>query len=274
MTTTTKKSKEAPKEVHIDLTPIAEIATGIKNAKKKVASLKVESAEQCVEASKILIDIAKLRRIATKKYKERKDPVLEVSRTIDANRNEALTMIKALEDSVSAMIKRFRETEAAARAAIDEEKRKLAEQDAQQRRAQQEASIRAAAANAANPNVRALLEKQADAFANAHTIIEPIEPEQAPQTLAKGLHERGNAHAAVDRLDLLVLQVAAQTMLTMNPPEEVSVWLRVFNPNTQATMACLQPAMPHLNTLAKNIGATDLALEGVRVVEDSTFVAR
>jgi len=274
MTTTTKKAAVVPQEFTIDLKPDAEIAKGITNAKKKVKGIKIETAEDCVEASKVLADVAKLRRACVARYKKHKAPLLNASRTIDANRNAALEAIGTLEAELSRLIKAFRETEAAARAAVEEEKRKQQEIDAAARKENQVASIRAAAENATDANVRALLEKQAEVVANAHTIIEPIEPEEKPQTLAAGVHEREAAHAAVDRLDLLVLQVAAQTMLSMEPPPEVAAWLAVFNPNVQATLSCLQPAMPHLNKLAKNIGAADLKLEGVRVVEDSSFVAR
>jgi tRNA U55 pseudouridine synthase TruB len=261
-------------DITIDLTPDKEIEKGITSARKKIKSLKVSTAEECVAASKILADVAKLRRIAVKRYKERKAPVLDVSRRIDDNRNEALNAIAQLESTITTLIRAFRETEALARAAVEEAKRKQQEVEAAQRKEQQLASIRAAADSTPNESVKSLLEKQLAVLANAHTIIEPIEPEEAPQTLAQGVHERENAHAAIDDFEKLVLQVAAGMMAKFGPPPEVRTFLDLFRPNAQATLSCLQPAMPHLNKLAKNIGATDLALEGVRVEADSTFVAR
>ena len=282
MKKTTKTTTEVPQEFTVSLLPEPDIAKSINNARKKIAKLTVESAEDCVEASKVLADVAKLRRITVKRYKEIKDPVLNASRAIDSNRNAALAMIATLEASVSALIRQFRETQAKAAAAIEEQQRKALEESAAQRKQEQIDQIRAAAEATNDANVRKLLEHQAGVVEKAHTIIEPIEPVAMPSTLADGVHEREHSHAAVDDFRKLVLQVAASIMLedpfsdfALHNPDAETVYrfLQGFKPNAQSTIACLAPAMPHLNRLARNL-PVDLALEGVRVEKDSSFVAR
>lgn len=247
----------------------------VADAAEAVKGLKVDTAEQCVTASRTLKGVAKLRREIEGEYKKKRQPHIDAQREIIAE-EQALTRVLAIAESAcEGLIKAFRRKEAEERATKEQQEREQREADARAEAQLRADQLRAAAASAPKA-VAKRLNAQADIVQNAQPVIDPVETPDAPQTLAEGVHTRKSHHAAVDDLKKLVLQIAAGIMLkeySASADPAMAAFLQTFKPSAQATMALLLPRMPELNALAKSF-PTDLELQGVRAVEDEGFVAR
>lgn len=235
----------------------------------------INSAQTSVHASAALADAAKLKREIEAEYKRRREPHVKAQREIIAEEKSFTTKLDQAVQNVAKMIRAFQQKEAAERAAKEAAERKRREDEARAEAQLRADQLRAAAATSSK-TVAKRLEAQADMIANAQPVIDPIVIEDAPRTLAAGVHSRNNVHAAVDNATALMLQVAAGVMLKQyggaNDPH-IAAFLSVFKPNAQATADLVMPCMPKLNKLA-NAFPSDLELEGVRVENDESFVAR
>jgi colicin import membrane protein len=248
----------------------------VKAIGEKVVGLKIDTAAQCVEASKTLTEAQVLRREITKVYKDRREFHVREQRRIIAEEKSLTDLLKITETAVSELIKSFQRKDAEQRAEKEAKERATREEAARAEAQLRADQLRVAAAAAPSKAVARRLEAQAAIVESAQPVIDPIQVEDAPQTLAPGVHGRKSVHAAVDDLRALALQIAAGIMLKEyggNTDKGISAFLSVFKPSSQATMELLQPSMPRLNDLAKAF-PKDLELQGVRVVEDEGFVGR
>lgn len=242
---------------------------------KQIDALKVTDVASARLASSHLKTAQLLKRDIEADYKKRRAPYVEKQRQIIAQEKALTSVLDQAERVCSAMIREFERKDSAERAAKEAAERAAREQQARDEAKHRADQLRAAAAGASK-SVAKRLEAQANVVEHATPIIDPIETEPAPSLLVDGQHKRKNVHAAVDDLKSLTLQVAAGVMLAEfggSADPAIAAFLSAFKPNAQATMALLQPSMPKLNDLAKAF-PSDLALQGVRVEEDESFVSR
>jgi hypothetical protein len=274
MATTTKKGQQVSKVLTFDLTPDPTITKQSQAILVSATNLQVTTAIECKAASELLARVQRFRRFVSGVYKRARAPLTKAARENAAEEKRTLAPFITLEATIESLIKTYRQQEADTRAAAEAEERRQREDLARAEQEARAAELRQAAEAATSKKVRGALLKQADIVEHATPIIDPVEVAEPEDTLADDMHERVTYHAAVQNLEALSLQIAAQLMVTKyGAPPAVRQYLDQFKPHQQATMSLLQPAMPRLNDLARAL-KQDLALQGVTAEKDTGFVTR
>lgn len=263
-------------------TPVIEVKSPTSEVEKQTAGLIVEAksalvitnADQCRTASIALGRVQQMRRWVEGVFKAARKPLNEARTKIIAEETKFVTPLENLERQLTKGIQDFRKVEAEQRAKAVEEERRRREEDARREQEQRATELRQAAAAAPSKKVARLLETQATTLETAQPIIDEVIESDAPELLSDGQHERKTYHAAVQSKEKLVLQIAAQIIITKHgAPPEIVGWLAQFKPNAQARMDLIQPHMVELNKLARAL-KLDLDLQGVVAEEDATIVTR
>lgn len=251
------------------------IASEAEQLAKDAIGLKVTTADESVTATGLLGKIQKLRRFADKAFKDVKGPITAFKKGLDADHNAAVGTLEKLEASVERPILEFRRADEKRRADAAAEEMRIREAAARAEQEQRAAELREAAAAATTKSVAKLLNKQAEIVANAQPVIDPVNIEHGTvDTLGSGAHARKNKHGLIVNFERLVLQVAAQIMVTKyGAPPQIAGWLAQFKPNAQASAEILMPKMPAINQLVNRM-ADDLALEGVTAEADESIITR
>jgi hypothetical protein len=165
--------------------------------------------------------------------------------------------------------------------ARQEAERKAKEQQEREAREKRQKEIDAlnAAAQAAPPEHRQIIQAQAQAVAAAPIHVVPVKAAVVGPQPAVTAPTQTRYHAEVDDVGALVLQVGAtmmrRTLAAIFPQPawaaEVIEFLKAFGPD--ADVKYLEPNMTELNALATQCGET-LPLRGVRGVGNTTLVNR
>jgi len=260
--------------ITIETKPDPQIATQTLALRTEALAVKITTPAECVAASEFLSRVQKVRRWVSGIFDSAKKPLNTAKRDLDKQQRESVGALESIEAEIEARILAFREQERLERERIARQERERRETEARAEQEQRAAELRKAAEDAPSKKVARLLEEQANIIASAPPVIDHVVPSaDEPELLAVGIHERQRAHAAVHNRDALVLQVAAQEMIRRGAPTLIAQWLQQFKPHPQASMDCLVPAMPKLNTLAKGL-KSDFALEGVSVEIEASLVSR
>lgn len=269
-----KKKADASLPV-IDIKPNPETKTQSLLLQAEASKIVVTNAEECRLAGEFLVRVQRVRRWADGVYKNAKKPLNKALKELNTAQKADIDPLVAIEKTMTRVIQDFRRAEEERKAAAVLEEQRRREADAQQELKARADELRAAAEGAPKSVARQLL-KQAEVIETSTAVVDPVDiAEEEDDLLPDNMHNRDTYHAAVDSKDRLVLQVAAQAMIkNYGASGAVKAWLEaLFKPNAQASMELVTPQMAAVNKLARDL-KTDLQLEGVRAVKDSSLVSR
>src|SRR5688500_8981236 len=165
-------TSDSGEKIIVELAPNPEIAAQTKSLAAEFATLTITTPAECVEATRYLGRLQKLRRWVDGIFKTAKQPLTTAKKQLDANHNASVQQIRDLEDQVEARILAFQETERQERARRDQEERERRELEARKEQEQRAAELRAAAEAAPSKKVAKLLTQQAEIIAAAEPIVD------------------------------------------------------------------------------------------------------